>query len=49
LLKLLKEEKIPEPQVHGNARQWNGSDVRHAQLVLGDLRGTGELRGRAHA
>ncbi len=46
LLKLLKQKKIPEPQVHGNARQWNSSDVRHAQLVVQQLQDSGQLRAK---
>ena len=49
LLKLLKEKKIPEPQVHGNARQWNSSDVKHAQLVVQQLQSTGALRARGRS
>ena len=44
LLKLLKGKKIPEPQVHGNARHWSNSDVKHAQLVVQQLQTSGELR-----
>ncbi len=44
LLKLLKERKIPEPQTSGRARQWNSSDVQHAQLVVRALSESGELR-----
>ena len=44
LLKLLKTRKIPEPQVHGNARHWSNSDVRHAQIVVQQLHVDGELR-----
>jgi len=47
LLKLLRGRRIPEPQVQGNARQWSGADVRHAQLVIETLRQSGELRGKA--
>jgi excisionase family DNA binding protein len=46
LLKLLKTKKIPEPQVRGNARLWNSSDVKHAQLVVEALHSTGALRAR---
>jgi len=49
LLKLLKEKKIPEPQVQGNARQWNSSDVRHAQLVVRQLQSSGALRARGRS
>jgi excisionase family DNA binding protein len=49
LLKLLKEKKIPEPQVHGNARQWSSADVHNAQLVVEDLRLSGHLRAKARA
>lgn len=49
LLKLLKEKKIPEPQVHGNARQWNSSDVKHAQLVVQELQSRGALRARGRS
>jgi len=47
LLRLLKEKKIPEPQMVGRARQWNSSDVKHAQLVVQQLQHSGELRVRA--
>ena len=47
LLRLLKEKKIPEPQMQGKARQWSGSDVHHALLVVGELRESGALRVRA--
>jgi excisionase family DNA binding protein len=46
LLKLLKEKKIPEPQLQGKTRQWNSSDVKHAQLVVQELQSSGELRAR---
>jgi excisionase family DNA binding protein len=46
LLKLLKSKKIPEPQLQGNTRQWNSSDVKHAQLVVQELLLNGELRAR---
>ena len=46
LLRLLKEKKIPEPQLVGSARLWNSSDVTHAQLVVQQLQGSGELRVR---
>jgi excisionase family DNA binding protein len=46
LLKLLKQNKIPEPQVQGNARQWTSSDVRHAQLVIQELQTSGQLRAK---
>ena len=49
LLKLLKERKIPEPQVHGNARQWNSSDVKHAQLVVQQLQDSGQLRAKGRS
>jgi len=49
LLKLLKEKKIPEPQVHGNARQWNSSDVKHAQLVIQQLQSSGALRAKGRS
>lgn len=49
LLKLLKEKKIPEPQVHGNARQWNNSDVKHAQLVIQQLQSSGALRAKGRS
>lgn len=49
LLKLLKNKKIPEPQVHGNVRQWNNSDVRHAQLVVQQLQSSGALRAKGRA
>lgn len=49
LLKLLKEKKIPEPQVHGNARQWNSSDLKHAQLVVQELQSRGALRARGRS
>lgn len=49
LLKLLKEKKIPEPQVLGNARQWNGSDLKHAQLVVRQLQASGELRAKGRS
>ena len=49
LLKLLKEKKIPEPQVHGNTRQWNSSDVKHAQLVVHQLQSSGALRARGRS
>jgi excisionase family DNA binding protein len=44
LLRLLKTRKIPEPPRQGNVRQWSSSDVKHAQLVVGQLHGNGELR-----
>ena len=44
LLKLLRERKIPEPQVYGNSRLWFSADVQHAQIVLKQLRQEGELR-----
>ncbi len=44
LLKLLKEKKIPEPQMRGRARLWNSADVQHAQVVVRELSETGELR-----
>lgn len=44
LLKLLKQRKIPEPQMHGKARFWTGADVRHAQLVIRKLHEDGDLR-----
>jgi len=46
LLKLLKEKKIPEPQMHGKARLWNSADVQHAQVVIRKLQQEGELRAR---
>jgi excisionase family DNA binding protein len=49
LLKLLKERKIPEPQVLGNSRQWNSSDVKHAQLVIQQLQSSGALRMRGRS
>jgi excisionase family DNA binding protein len=49
LLKLLKQKKIPEPQVHGNMRQWNSSDVKHAQLVIQQLQATGALRAKGRS
>jgi len=49
LLKLLKEQKIPEPQVHGNSRQWNSSDVKHAQLVVQQLQSSGALRAKGRS
>ncbi len=49
LLKLLKEKKIPEPQVRGRARQWNNSDLKHAQLVVQELQASGELRARGRS
>jgi excisionase family DNA binding protein len=49
LLKLLKQKKIPEPQVHGNARHWNSSDVKHAQLVIHQLQATGALRAKGRS
>jgi excisionase family DNA binding protein len=49
LLKLLKEKKIPEPQVHGNARYWNSADVKHAQVVVRELQDQGELRLRGRS
>jgi excisionase family DNA binding protein len=49
LLKLLREKRIPEPQVHGNARHWSGADVRHAQIVVAALRESGELRMKGRA
>lgn len=47
LLKLLKQKKIPEPQLHGRTRLWNSADVRHAQLVVHTLHERGELRLKA--
>jgi excisionase family DNA binding protein len=49
LLKLLKQNKIPEPQKLGRTRYWNSSDVKHAQLVIQELHGTGELRLRGRS
>lgn len=49
LLKLLKENKIPEPQKVGRTRYWNSSDVKHAQLVIEQLQSAGELRLRARS
>ena len=49
LLKLLKEKKIPEPQLCGRMRQWHSSDVQHAQLVVHQLQASGELRARARS
>ncbi len=49
LLKLLKEQKIPEPQFQGNARQWNNSDVKHAQLVVQQLQMSGQLRSKGRS
>ena len=46
LLKLLKEKKIPEPQMHGKMRLWNSADVRHAQVVVRRLHEDGELRAK---
>jgi excisionase family DNA binding protein len=46
LLKLLKQKKIPEPQMHGKARLWNSADVRHAQVVVSRLHEDGELRAK---
>jgi excisionase family DNA binding protein len=46
LLKLLKQKKIPEPQMHGKARLWNSADVRHAQVVVHKLHEDGELRAK---
>ncbi len=46
LLKLLKAKKIPEPQMLGNTRQWNNSDLKHAQLVVQELQSSGALRAR---
>ena len=44
LLKLLKQKKIPEPQLHGKMRRWTGADVRHAQVVIRKLHEDGVLR-----
>jgi excisionase family DNA binding protein len=44
LLKLLKQKKIPEPQMHGKMRLWNSADVRHAQVVIRKLHEDGDLR-----
>jgi excisionase family DNA binding protein len=49
LLKLLKQNKIPEPQMHGTARLWNSADVRHAQVVVRKLHEDGELRAKGRA
>jgi len=49
LLKLLKTKKIPEPQLQGKMRQWNSSDIRHAQLVVQELQSSGELRSRGRS
>jgi excisionase family DNA binding protein len=49
LLKLLKEKKIPEPQLQGSTRQWNSSDVKHAQLVVQQLQSSGGLRPRGRS
>jgi excisionase family DNA binding protein len=46
LLKLLKNKKIPEPQVQGTTRQWSSSDLKHAQLVVHELQLSGDLRAR---
>ncbi len=44
LLKLMKKKYIPEPQSKGRVRYWNGSDVRHARLVIEELASKGEIR-----
>ncbi len=49
LLRLLREKKIPEPQVRGNAREWNSSDVKHAQLVVQQLQAAGDLRAKGRS
>ena len=49
LLKLLKTKQIPEPQMVGNSRHWNSSDVSHAQLVIQQLKDVGELRARGRS
>jgi excisionase family DNA binding protein len=49
LLKLLKENKIPEPQKVGRTRHWNSSDVKHAQIVVETLHASGELRVRGRS
>jgi excisionase family DNA binding protein len=49
LLKLLKENKIPEPQKVGRTRHWNSSDITHAQLVVRQLQESGELRVRGRS
>lgn len=46
LLKLLKQKKIPEPQMHGKVRLWNSADVRHAQVVVRKLHEDGDLRAK---
>jgi excisionase family DNA binding protein len=46
LLKLLKQKKIPEPQMHGKMRSWTSADVRHAQVVVRKLHEDGELRAK---
>jgi hypothetical protein len=35
--------------MHGNVRQWNSADVRHAQLVVRQLHDSGELRVKGKA
>lgn len=46
LLKLLKGRKIPEPQKLQGVRYWNQTDVKHASVVLAELRAMGGLRGK---
>jgi excisionase family DNA binding protein len=46
LLKLLKEKKIPEPQMHGKVRLWNSADIQHAQVVVQKLHEEGLLRAK---
>jgi excisionase family DNA binding protein len=44
LLKLLKQQKIPEPQTVQGVRYWNHSDVQHATVALEQLRAQGDVR-----
>lgn len=44
LLKLLKTNKIPEPQKMEGVRYWNHADVRHATVALEQLRAQGDVR-----
>jgi excisionase family DNA binding protein len=46
LLKLLRQKKIPEPQVISGARHWNAADLNHARVVIAALHASGELRTR---
>ncbi len=47
LLKLLKQQTLPEPQQLSGTRYWNAADLSHARLVIADLHAKGLLRLRS--